>query len=207
MSRFYWASNSFLVPNKPLGNVSRPKWIGNTCSIARGARNAMTDAILCTSSIASLFSPGEVGDCTKHWQCMSERPGTISKQPFQRPAIRGKGKDWSFWCALISWHCVWKHHHWTVIFSQPSVSAVTSPMLEMLWWRVHCFDMSHKTAPLRAPVLCRDISSTIIRQPSTVFIRQPGLQPAIDPEFYLSLIVLNDVMIQHQILKKLCVFK
>ena len=41
----------------------------------------------------------------------------------------------------------------------------------------------------RAPVLCGNRSSAVIRQPVlTVFMRQPGLQPGFDPELYLSLI-------------------
>ena len=35
---------------------------------------------------------------------------------------------------------------------------------------------------LRAPVLCGNRNSTVIRQ--RLFMRQPGLQPAIDPELY-----------------------
>ena len=46
--------------------------------------------------------------------------------------------------------------------------------------------MSQKTAPLRAPALCGNRSSADIRQPSTVSMRQPGLQSAIDTELYLT---------------------
>ena len=50
--------------------------------LVRGARSARADTRLCTSSginlaySASVFSPGEVGDCTKHWQRKSGRQAT-----------------------------------------------------------------------------------------------------------------------------------
>ena len=47
-------------------------------------------------------------------------------------------------------------------------------------------DVSHKTAPLRAPALCGEEFN---HYPSTLFIRQPGLQPAIDLELCLTSIV------------------
>ena len=64
----------------------------------------------------------------------------------------------------------------------------------------------------RAPVLCGNRSSTVIRQSSTVN-RQPCLSVSLD--FSQQLIqncirawsFLNDLMVQHQILESLCVFK
>ena len=49
------------------------------------ARSARADARLCTSSGINLivplfFSPGEVGDCTKHWQVSpgDKEPGQLN---------------------------------------------------------------------------------------------------------------------------------
>ena len=55
------------------------------------------------------------------------------------------------------------------------------------------FGMSHRTAPPEPlfyvgtgaqPLSVNRQPSTVNRQPSTVFKRQPGFQPAIDPELY-----------------------
>ena len=46
--------------------------------------------------------------------------------------------------------------------------------------------MSHRTAPQEPPFYVGTGAQplSVNRQPSTVFKRQPGLQPAIDPELY-----------------------
>ena len=55
--------------------------------VGRGARSTRADARLCTSSgislySASLFSPGVVRDCAKHWQRKSGRQGTRAAESY-----------------------------------------------------------------------------------------------------------------------------
>ena len=78
---------------------------------------------------------------------------------------------------------------WERVFNRYP-STVNRDFCLIQWYdRAHCFRYVTQNGAPRESVLCGNRSSTVIRQPSTVFMRQPGLQPAMDPELCLSPIV------------------
>ena len=79
---------------------------------------------------------GEVGDCTsigKKSRRQGTRAGLLNhiETAVWATSHQSKGKDWPFWDVLCFLSSVLKPPSWTVIVSQPSVSAVPSPKLAM----------------------------------------------------------------------------